>query len=367
MNSPIHEATPAGSAPAGVNHHQAKGDTGMVSKASNPKAKGSKPAAPFTQVYDALLPHFSGTELKVYWVVKSHDRGQGAWPLQSTIARAVGTNDRTVRRALKTLASAGAITVKKQGRGAPDKYRFPVIPAGWTPPKTGHQCPPVPSQDRTPVSTPDRTPVSDRRIRREEKDTNREGDMGWDGIGTSASGETTPTVEEVEPEGRPEDDGPSDDEQDLAPATDSPGTASQDRGYNEPLADQEQERLALDLVAEFTKLRNRYQGGQYSPSEKQRQQNLKSARLLVECDKRPHRQTVEMLRWAYADVFWSSQVPTLYQFRYKFAALALESQSRRPKRWADPREPHGRVVTNEDNSTKKRRSQTGFSAFATSL
>lgn len=336
-----------------------KEDTSMVLSSSStgqePNTTAASTRAPFTQCYDALLPYFSGNELKIYWTVKSHDRGRGAWPTQATIARKSCLDVRTVRRALKAFVAAGAMSRTKQGRGKPDKYWFPPIPAGWSPAGGNHRCTsdtapqdrtPVSTQDRVLASTQDRTPMSAIRIRTEERDTKPEGDSGLDwttasGGSPRCNGEHT-TV------------GPEDVRSSTANVD---GSSQRNLGYNDPLAS-ETERLAIDLVTLLDTLRTETLCS--SMTERQRRDNLKTARLLLAHDRRSHREVTRLLRWAYDDIHWRSRVTTLFQLRASYVELFDEARTRRPRRFKPRTEPHGQTYTPGTDRTDGPKKSSGF-------
>ena len=132
-------------------------------------------------------------------------------------------------------------------------------------------------------------------------------------------------------------------------------------GFNTPLADSTKEGLAVDIVDLLDKLRvERLEKSAITA--KQREHNLKTARLLLDNDSKPYGEITGMLRWAYDDVHWSTRISTLYQLRQNYTELLHESQKRRPNRFKPRTEPHG----SKFKAVKNNADEFHFLGFATS-
>ena len=98
-------------------------------------------------------------------------------------------------------------------------------------------------------------------------------------------------------------------------------------------------------------------------TDSQRQQNLKTARLLrTMTASAPPRSSS---RWAYADVHWSTRIVTLYQLRKHYTELLNESRS--PKRFKPRTEPHGTRYTpgRDKKPTDGQPEKKDYAGFAT--
>jgi len=130
----------------------------------------SKPGGWCRVPYHAVerIPDVGPLAMCVYLVLARHANERGAcWPGEQRIADMIGTTDRTVRRAIRTLVSAGLVSVRRSNKGnlyqiatppsVPDTSVRPVLGSADTSVlsdrtpmsyPTGHQCPPNKIQEQ---------------------------------------------------------------------------------------------------------------------------------------------------------------------------------------------------------------------------
>jgi hypothetical protein len=293
----------------------------------------------------------------------------GARPSIDTIATKGRMSRSKAKLAIKELVDAQIIWVEARadgpnnGHSLPNRYHF--LPAsGVEDPyikKDRHRS------DDEPMHRSESEPSiglgSDHEVDREQLDTQQE-DLGLDRIGTTASGGSSLAASQKN-QGQPEDQWSPDPPQ-GSPTSSQTVSTIKDLGYNEGLVDSEKERLAVDLVDLLENLRTEVLDKPVT-TDRHRRDNLKTARLLLEHDGKSASEVHGLLRWAYRDVHWSTRITTLFQLREQYTELLAESQSRRPRRIKQRREPHGsRYRPGSEDAVRQKRSpkDVGFATGA---
>ena len=312
-----------------------------------------KPQRPdkFTQVPNQVwdLP-VSDKAIRVYGIILTYDwMDDGARPGIETIAIRGRMSRSKVERAITELVEAGLIKVDPRFGGPngkqplPNRYHFLPLPAAASDGFMGEGRVP-PRVKGGPLTGQGRVPPQVTREADKDKNTN-ENHTGLDGT-NAFGGSTRAAFGEIQEE-------PGDH---LASAGNlgttawavnhqpPPVSTPKDLGFNSALADSTKERQAGEIVDLLNQLRvERLEKS--AMTDKQREHNLKTARLLLDNDGKSDTEITGMLRWAYDDVHWSTRITSLYRLRENYVELLHESQHRRPNRFPPRTEPHGSKFT----------------------
>lgn len=267
----------------------------------------------FAMVPDWVIQRVTdGTAMRVYLhlAYKYADADRQAFPEMGTLADELGVSDRTVKRAVAVLQAANAIQVSRARQS--DGYfgrNFYTLPLDDPSPGGTNMAPGVDQQeclhgpDMTHGDMTDLTPGSDQ---------GKQGVSAGHDQGTNMAppggDKYGPSKEQPDPEKQPE--------------TSSSETADA-ASDQKPRDDVEQ----LCVLLHDRLIDN---GCKVNPVGKLWRN---SARLLLDRDKRPLDEALDVLAWSQDDEFWRANIRSMPKFREQYDALRLKWQKTNPVRY----------------------------------